>query len=48
MVETYNNTNGSDFNADELWEYLKREKAKSPNDITKLNHYIWQRYASAV
>ena len=48
MVETYNNANGSDFNADELWEYLKKEKAKSPQDITKLNHYIWQRYASAV
>ncbi len=31
---------------DELWEYLK--SSNKDNEITKLNHYIWQRYASSV
>lgn len=46
ILRAYNNANNSNFNEDELWEHLnaKNEEGK----ITKLNHYIWQRYASAV
>lgn len=46
ILRAYNNANGTDFNTDELWEHLN---AKNENEsVTKLNHYIWQRYASAV
>lgn len=46
ILRAYNNANGTDFNTDELWEHLN---AKNEDEkITKLNHYIWQRYASAV
>lgn len=46
ILRAYNNANESNFNSDELWEHLN---AKNEDDkITKLNHYIWQRYASSV
>jgi DNA modification methylase len=46
ILRAYNNANESDFNTETLWEHLN---AKNENDkITKLNHYIWQRYASSV
>ena len=48
MVRAWNNQNKTDFNEEQLWEYLKKEKSKDNEKITKLNHYIWQRYASAV
>jgi DNA modification methylase len=48
IVQAYNNANNTTFTEDQLWEYLNNEKKKHPNTITKLNHYIWQRYASAV
>ena len=48
MVQAWNNQHNSDFDEDDLWEYLKAEKRQNPNRTTKLNHYIWQRYASAV
>ena len=49
ILQAWNNANNSNFNADELWEYLKanyhsHEDPKS----NKLSHYIWQRYASSV
>jgi DNA modification methylase len=46
ILQAYNNANNTNFNEDELWEHLN--KVNSSNNITKLNHYIWQRYASAV
>jgi len=46
ILRAYNNANNTDFNTDELWKHLN---AKNESDkITKLNHYIWQRYASSV
>lgn len=46
ILQAYNNANGTDFNESELWEHLN--KVNEDEKITKLNHYIWQRYASAV
>jgi DNA modification methylase len=46
ILRAYNNANESEFNTETLWEHLN---AKNEDDkITKLNHYIWQRYASSV
>ena len=38
-----NNTN---LNEDQLWEHLNN--VNEDDKITKLNHYVWQRYASSV
>lgn len=46
ILRAYNNANNTDFTSDELWEHLN--KINEDDKITKLNHYIWQRYASAV
>ena len=46
ILKAWNNTNNSNYTAEELWKYLN--DTKDENGITKLNHYIWQRYASAV
>ena len=46
ILQAWNNANKSDLNADELWEHLNN--INEPEGITKLNHYIWQRYASSV
>jgi len=46
ILRAWNNANNSDLNEVELWEHLN--KINEPNKITKLNHYIWQRYASSV
>ena len=46
MLTAYNNANSTNFNETELWEYLL--KTKEEGKISKLNHYIWQRYASSV
>lgn len=46
MLSVYNNQNGTNFTANELWNYL--QNTKEDGKITKLNHYIWQRYASGV
>ena len=46
ILQAYNNANNTKFTEDEIWEHLNSEKSTSK--ITKLNHYIWQRYASAV
>lgn len=46
ILRAWNNANNSNLNEVELWEHLN---AKNEDDkITKLNHYIWQRYASSV
>lgn len=46
MLRAYNNANGTKFTAEQMWEYLKQTKEN--DKISKLNHYIWQRYASSV
>jgi DNA modification methylase len=46
ILRAWNNANNSNLNEDELWEHLN--KINESDKITKLNHYIWQRYASSV
>jgi DNA modification methylase len=46
ILQAWNNANNSKLNADELWEHLN--KINESDQVTKLNHYIWQRYASSV
>lgn len=46
ILRAYNNANNTDFTSEELWEHLN--KINEDDNITKLNHYIWQRYASSV
>ncbi|HEY5632022.1 MAG TPA: DNA methyltransferase [Nitrososphaeraceae archaeon] len=46
ILRAWNNANGTSFNEAELWDYLN--KNNEDDRITKLNHYIWQRYASSV
>ena len=46
ILRAWNNANNQNLNEEELWEHLK---AKNETDkVTKLNHYVWQRYASSV
>jgi len=49
ILQAWNNANESDFNSDQLWEYLNNNfhDHKDPKS-NKLSHYIWQRYASSV
>lgn len=46
MLRAYNNANKTNFTAEQMWDYL--QKTKEEEKISKLNHYIWQRYASSV
>lgn len=46
MLKAWNNQNQSNMTAEELWEYLLKNDKE--DKVTKLNHYIWQRYASSV
>ena len=46
ILRAWNNANNTDFNSVELWDHLNA--VNEDNKITKLNHYIWQRYASSV
>lgn len=46
ILNAWNNANESNLNAEQLWEHLN--KINEDGKITKLNHYIWQRYASSV
>ena len=46
ILRAWNNANETNFTADQLWEHLNATNKE--DHITKLNHYIWQRYASAV
>jgi DNA modification methylase len=46
ILRAWNNANNTDFNETQLWDHLN--KTNDENGVTKLNHYIWQRYASSV
>lgn len=46
ILKAWNNANGTNLDSDQLWEHLK--SINESDKITKLNHYVWQRYASAV
>jgi DNA modification methylase len=46
ILRAWNNANESNLNEGELWEHLN--SINEVGKITKLNHYIWQRYASSV
>jgi DNA modification methylase len=46
ILRAWNNANGSKLNAEQLWEHLN--SINEDDNVTKLNHYIWQRYASSV
>jgi DNA modification methylase len=46
ILRAWNNANKAELNAEQLWEHLNN--VNKENEITKLNHYIWQRYASSV
>ena len=46
ILRAWNNANNSSLNEVELWEHLNN--INEDDKITKLNHYIWQRYASSV
>lgn len=46
MLRAYNNANNSKLNADEMWDHMN--SINESDKVTKLNHYIWQRYASSV
>ena len=46
ILRAWNNANDQNFTSDELWNHLN--KINEDEKITKLNHYIWQRYASSV
>lgn len=46
ILKAWNNANNSKLNAEQLWEHLNN--VNEAENITKLNHYIWQRYAASV
>lgn len=46
ILNAWNNANNSNLTAEQLWKHLN--KTNESDKVTKLNHYIWQRYASAV
>ena len=46
ILRAWNNANNSELNAEQLSEHLNN--INEDGKITKLNHYIWQRYASSV
>lgn len=46
MLQAWNNANDSNLTDEQLWEHLKA--TKEDDKISKLNYYIWQRYASGV
>jgi len=46
ILRAWNNANETNLTEEQLWEHLNR--VNESDKITKLNHYIWQRYASSV
>lgn len=49
ILTAYNNANGTQYSASELWEHLNAKyKNHKDSKSNKLSHYIWQRYASSV
>lgn len=49
ILQAWNNANGGNLTAEQLWEHLKVsfDDHKDPK-TNKLSHYIWQRYASSI
>lgn len=46
FVRAWNNEHETDWDADQLWEYLNEKYADHKDPKTnKLSHYIWRRYA---
>jgi DNA modification methylase len=46
ILQAWNNSNQTNLTAEQLWEHLN--KINESDKVTKLNHYVWQRYASSV
>ena len=46
ILKAWNNANETNLTEEQLWEHLN--KINESDKITKLNHYVWQRYASSV
>lgn len=46
ILRAWNNANNTNLNEEQLWKHLN--SINEHDKITKLNHYIWQRYASSV
>jgi DNA modification methylase len=46
ILRAWNNANNTILDSDQLWEHLNN--VNEDDKITKLNHYVWQRYASSV
>ncbi len=46
ILRAWNNANNTNLDSDQLWDHLNN--INEDDKITKLNHYIWQRYASSV
>lgn len=46
ILRAWNNANNSNLNEVQLWNHLNN--INEDDKITKLNHYVWQRYASSV
>lgn len=46
MAQAWNNQNETNFTPKQLWEYLLKDH--KDGKVSKMNHYIWQRYASSV
>ena len=46
MVTAWNNANNTNLTESELEEFLKKEE--DDTKITKLNFYVWQRYANSI
>ena len=46
ILDAWNNANNTNLTPEQLWEHLN--KINESDKITKLNHYVWQRYASSV
>ena len=46
MLRAWNNANKASFTPEQLWDHMKT--INEDDKVTKLNHYVWQRYASAV
>jgi len=46
ILRAWNNANNTNLDSNQLWDHLNN--INEDDKITKLNHYIWQRYASSV
>jgi DNA modification methylase len=46
ILRAWNNANNTILDSEQLWDHLNN--INEDDKITKLNHYIWQRYASSV